>query len=91
MNASDSFAAFRVATRRLLADRRPVLLGMVLTERCNLNCAYCRSHTNNDVHFTFDRAKQILHEAYARGHRAMYVTGGEPMLWRDGKHSLGTC
>lgn len=88
MNFSDSCAALRLASRYVLGDHRPLLLGMVLTERCNLSCSYCRSHRDVSVHFTYEKAKRILEEAYARGHRTMYVTGGEPMLWCDGTYKL---
>jgi MoaA/NifB/PqqE/SkfB family radical SAM enzyme len=88
MNFGESCGALRLASRYVLGDCRPVLLGMVLTERCNLSCSYCRSHTDVSVHFTFEKAKRTLEEAYARGHRTMYVTGGEPMLWRDGTYKL---
>ena len=88
MNFRDSCAALRLASRHVLGDHRPVLLGMVLTERCNLSCSYCRSHSNPSVHFSYDEAKCALQKAYARGHRTMYVTGGEPMLWSDGTYSL---
>lgn len=88
MNFSDTCAALRLASRYIFGDHRPVLLGMVLTEQCNLNCAYCRSHTDVSVHFTFEIAKRALNEAYARGHRTLYVTGGEPMSWRNGANTL---
>jgi MoaA/NifB/PqqE/SkfB family radical SAM enzyme len=88
VNLRESCAALRLASRYVLGDRRPVLLGMVLTEACNLSCSYCRSHIDASVHFTYQQATCTLKEAYVRGHRTMYVTGGEPMLWRDGTYKL---
>ena len=88
MNIRKTLGVLMLAGRYVVRDRRPVLLGMVITERCNLLCEYCRSHTNPSVHFTLAKARQTLEEAYARGHRAIYFTGGEPMLWRDGHATL---
>lgn len=88
MNLRETAGMLRLAGRYVVGDRRPLLLGMVITERCNLACHYCRSHTDPSVHFTFAGAQQVLREAYDRGHRLLYFTGGEPMLWRDGRARL---
>jgi MoaA/NifB/PqqE/SkfB family radical SAM enzyme len=88
MNLREATGMLKLAGRYVAGDRRPLLLGMVITERCNLDCHYCLSHTDPSVHFTFAQAQQVLQEAYERGHRALYFTGGEPMLWRDGRATL---
>jgi MoaA/NifB/PqqE/SkfB family radical SAM enzyme len=88
VNLRETTGMLKLAGRYIARDRRPLLLGMVITERCNLACHYCRSHTDPSVHFTFTHAQHVLREAYERGHRALYFTGGEPMLWRDGRATL---
>lgn len=75
---------------RLLVLRRklPCFVGLVLTDHCNLNCFYCQTNNLGQSHFTFEQAQQTLRDAFARGHRFLYLTGGEPALWSDGPHAL---
>ena len=72
----------------VLRKKNPYLFGIVITDRCNLNCFYCESKNAGKIHFTFDHASHALCDAYERGHRSLYFTGGEPMLWADGEHGL---
>ena len=67
----------------ILRQRRPYLFGLVITDACNLDCYYCESKNSGRYHYTADAARAALRAAYARGHRALYFTGGEPMLWTD--------
>jgi Fe-coproporphyrin III synthase len=68
----------------ILHQEIPFLFGMVITDRCNLDCFYCESKNNGNYHFTADAAIRALSDAYRRGHRSLYFTGGEPMIWSDG-------
>jgi sulfatase maturation enzyme AslB (radical SAM superfamily) len=72
----------------ILRIKSPYLLGLVITDRCNLNCFYCESKNAGKIHFAIDQARHALSDAYKRGHRSLYFTGGEPMLWKDGEHGL---
>ena len=72
--------------RVILRQNRPYLLGMLITDNCNLSCSYCKS--SGRFSFSFDNAELALRHGYARGHRALYFTGGEPMIWRDGERGL---
>jgi MoaA/NifB/PqqE/SkfB family radical SAM enzyme len=76
---------------KLLVLRRqlPCFAGLVLTDGCNLDCFYCQSKNLGESHFTFRQACTTIEDAYRRGHRFLYVTGGEPTLWHDGPHGLG--
>ena len=75
---------------RTLVLRRqlPYLFGIVVTDKCNLDCFYCESKNSGRTHFTWDQARATLRDAYARGHRSLYFTGGEPMVWEDAGHVL---
>jgi len=68
----------------VLRRELPYLFGLVITDRCNLDCFYCESKNSGGYHFTSDGALKALGNAYRRGHRALYFTGGEPMIWTDG-------
>ncbi|MDH4233018.1 MAG: radical SAM protein [Nitrospirota bacterium] len=72
----------------ILRQEVPYLFGMVITDKCNLNCFYCESKNSGRYHFSFEQAKKTIQEAYARGHRSLYFTGGEPMVWEDDGHNL---
>jgi len=72
----------------VLRNKSPYLLGLVITDRCNLNCFYCESKNAGKINFAIDQARHALSDAYKRGHRSLYFTGGEPMLWKDGEHGL---
>jgi MoaA/NifB/PqqE/SkfB family radical SAM enzyme len=56
---------------------------MVINDKCNLDCFYCTS--KNTGQYDLDRSAvwSSLAEAYMRGHRALVITGGEPMLWQS--------
>ena len=89
MNARRWVDAASYGVRLLvLRHKLPCFVGLVMTDRCNLNCFYCQTNNLGKSHFSFEQAKQTLTDAFARGHRFLYLTGGEPALWRDGSYSL---
>jgi len=73
----------------VLRQEVPYLFGMVITDRCNLNCFYCGSKNTGRYHFSSEGATTALRDAFRRGHRSLYFTGGEPMIWTDGGVNLG--
>lgn len=72
----------------VLRKESPYLFGMVITDKCNLNCFYCESKNSGRYHFKYEEARKALHDAFMRGHRSLYFTGGEPMIWEDRGHEL---
>ena len=72
----------------ILRKTIPYLFGMVITDKCNLNCFYCESKNSGRYHYTYEQAIEALRDAYQRGHRSLYFTGGEPMIWEDQGHHL---
>jgi sulfatase maturation enzyme AslB (radical SAM superfamily) len=72
----------------VLGQERPLLFGLVITDKCNLNCFYCESKNSGKYHFTSEHAFSALRDAYNRGHRSLYFTGGEPMLWNDNGYDV---
>jgi len=83
--ASRLIYAFRTF---VLRQEIPYLFGLVITDKCNLNCFYCESKNSGKYHFTSEHAFSVLHDAYNRGHRSLYFTGGEPMLWNDNGYDV---
>jgi Fe-coproporphyrin III synthase len=72
----------------VLRQRRPYLFGVVVTDRCNLDCFYCESKNKGGYHLSAEQARAMLRDAYSRGHRSLYFTGGEPMVWSDAGQRL---
>ena len=72
----------------ILRCNRPFILGLVITDICNLACKHCRVANIYHVSMSFNEVKQHLTEQYAQGIRYLYLEGGEPCLWRDRGYHL---
>ena len=72
----------------ILRRERPYVLGLVTNDTCNLHCIDCRVANTWHYNMTFDEVRSHLERYYARGVRFLYLEGGEPYLWRDGKHRI---
>jgi MoaA/NifB/PqqE/SkfB family radical SAM enzyme len=72
----------------ILRRPEPLLYGIVLTSQCNLNCRGCRVANNGLPDLTWQQLIEGMQSAWQRGFRELYFTGGEPMLWRDGEHTM---
>lgn len=73
----------------IMRRNRPYILGLVVTDICNLACKHCRVANLYHATMTFEEMKKHLQEQYANGVRYLYLEGGEPYLWRDGEYRLG--
>lgn len=82
-----SMARFGIDFAVLRRDR-PYVLGLAVTDRCNLRCRHCRVWRSHARHMPLSRIEGILRRFHARGSRLLYLEGGEPYLWRDGPHRL---
>jgi Fe-coproporphyrin III synthase len=66
----------------------PLIYGIALTDRCNLACRGCKVSNTGRLDMTWDEVVAALHDAWRRGFREVYFSGGEPMLWHDVDHTL---
>ncbi|MTV49521.1 radical SAM protein [Heliobacillus mobilis] len=66
----------------------PLILGLVVTDRCNLACKDCRVANTGRSDMTFTQIQEKLLSCYQRGFRELYIEGGEPFLWRDHDYRL---
>jgi MoaA/NifB/PqqE/SkfB family radical SAM enzyme len=75
---------------RFLVLRRsePLIYGIALTDRCNLACRGCDVSNTGRPDMTWDQLVAAMRNAWARGFRELYFSGGEPTLWRDASHTL---
>jgi len=72
----------------LLRSPEPLFYGIALTNRCNLSCRGCRISNNGLPDLTWAQLVNGMQNAWREGFRELYFTGGEPMLWRDGEHTV---
>lgn len=72
----------------VLRQELPYLFGIEVTDHCNLDCFYCEGKNKGRYYFSYEQACQTLAAAFARGHRELYITGGEPTIWQDGDMQL---
>jgi MoaA/NifB/PqqE/SkfB family radical SAM enzyme len=77
-----------VASHYLLGKTPPLIRGLVLTNRCNLHCAHCRLDQRGPQDLDFAEATAAIDAYHREGGRCLYLEGGEPFLWRDGRHTL---
>lgn len=75
---------------RFVVQQRPepLICGVALTDRCNLSCRGCRVSNTGRPDTTWEQLVRLLRAAWDRGFRELYLSGGEPMLWRDGEYAI---
>ncbi len=66
----------------------PLILGLVINDRCNLSCKHCYVSNRGKPDLTMKEILNRLERFYKRGFRELYIEGGEPFLWKDGKYTL---
>lgn len=69
-------------TYQLIVNTNTYQLTLLITERCNLHCAYCYCNGGSRTVMTFEVAKQAIDEVVALGHKhvKLLLMGGEPFL-----------
>jgi MoaA/NifB/PqqE/SkfB family radical SAM enzyme len=72
----------------VLRHPEPLIYGIALTDRCNLSCAGCEVSNTGRPDMTWNHLRNAMQDAWKRGFRELYFSGGEPMLWRDGERTL---
>lgn len=77
-----------VAAHYLSSKPRPLIRGLVLSNRCNLRCKHCKLSSRGRNEMTLTEAFSVVDAYYREGGRCLYLEGGEPFLWRDGAYGL---
>jgi Fe-coproporphyrin III synthase len=72
----------------LLRRQMAFVLGLVITDQCQLSCLDCRVANTGQPSLSLDKIRNMLDEGYRRGYRELYLEGGEPFLWKDGRWCL---
>jgi MoaA/NifB/PqqE/SkfB family radical SAM enzyme len=72
----------------LLRQTPPLIYGIAITDRCNLHCQGCTVANTGRPSMRWDDLVSAMCDAYRRGFRELYFSGGEPTLWHDGDRVL---
>ena len=66
----------------------PLIYGLAITDRCNLSCEGCRVSNTGRPDMTWPQVVDAMTRALSLGCRDLYLSGGEPTLWRDGSRTM---
>jgi MoaA/NifB/PqqE/SkfB family radical SAM enzyme len=62
-----------------LKDRKPLQCSLYVTDRCNLDCAYCTEYDNSRAHPSIDDLKKWVRKIRELGTMRIALVGGEPL------------
>ncbi|MFC1716537.1 radical SAM protein [Candidatus Poribacteria bacterium] len=77
-----------IASHRILRKKTPLIAGLAITDKCNLQCRQCRIANRGIADLSLEETTNILDSFYRQGGRTVYIEGGEPFVWRDGQHRV---
>jgi MoaA/NifB/PqqE/SkfB family radical SAM enzyme len=63
-----------------LVDRKPLQCSLYVTDRCNLDCAYCTEYDNSRPHPSLDDLKKWVRKIRELGTMRIALVGGEPLV-----------
>ncbi|MCK5044058.1 radical SAM protein, partial [Candidatus Pacearchaeota archaeon] len=66
----------------------PFIGGIVINDKCNLNCLYCSVSNRNIPDLSYNEISKGLNDLYDKGMKYLYIEGGEPFLWKDNSKNL---
>ncbi len=72
----------------ILRREKPFVLGLAITDICNLACRHCKVANQQHVMMSYGEVRAHLESGWRRGARVVYFEGGEPYLWHDGRQRL---
>jgi MoaA/NifB/PqqE/SkfB family radical SAM enzyme len=77
-----------VIDHQIFKKNTPLICGLVVTNRCNLQCRHCRIADRGIKDLSFEEAVSVLDSFYEEGGRTLYLEGGEPFIWHDRHYHL---
>lgn len=74
--------------RNIIGKRgEPLILGLGVTNRCNLLCQHCVFHSGHPD-LSYEQAVGLIRSFYRKGARILFIQGGEPFLWKDAGRTI---
>ena len=77
-----------LARHWLLGKNNPLICGLVLHNKCNLQCRHCKIIERDNAKMIFSEAVKVIDSFYAYGGRCLYLEGGEPFIWYDSSYKM---
>ncbi len=71
------------AAARLTGRRTPLVASLLVTQRCNLDCAYCGRAAADQVELPTAAWLSLIDQLADLGGRRVSITGGEPLMRAD--------
>ena len=78
--ASRKWRSVREFTRGLTHTAHPLLVHIIPTRRCNIDCAYCNEYDQVSEPIPLDTMAERVNKLAALGTSVVAMSGGEPML-----------
>ncbi|MFA6064968.1 MAG: radical SAM protein [archaeon] len=79
------------AKAKLFGKKIPLVVGMALTNKCNLKCEYCNISSIKSKEMTTNQVLQVIDLLADSGCIRIGFTGGEPLLRKDIKEIIEHC
>lgn len=73
---------------QIFKKNTPLICGLTVTNKCNLQCRHCRIASRGIKNISFDEIITAIDSFYNEGGRTLYIQGGEPFIWHDRKYDL---
>lgn len=74
-----------IVRARLFSQSRPLVVGLNVTNRCNLRCTYCYGDYSQrrEKDFSKEQLLELIEKLSLMGTRMINIGGGEPLLRQD--------
>ena len=82
------YGANYIINYRIRKKKTPLIAGLAVTDKCNLRCLHCRATDRGIADSRYEEIIDVIDNFYKEGGRSLYLEGGEPFLWRDGRYTL---
>ncbi len=80
-HARREFSGYNILeSGKRLFDRKPLQCSLYVTDRCNLDCAYCTEYDNSRPHPSLDDLKKWIRKIRELGTMRIALVGGEPLV-----------
>lgn len=77
-----------IINHQLFNKNTPLICGITVTNKCNLQCRHCRVAQRGIKNISFEETLTAIDSFYNEGGRTLYLQGGEPFIWYDGKYNI---
>ena len=77
-----------IINHQIFQKSTPLICGLVIHNKCNLQCRHCRVASRGEKYIGFEETIAAIDSFYKEGGRTLYIEGGEPFIWHDGQYNI---